>query len=221
MFRCFSLLCVFSALVACAVVEPSSIIAPASSVSTMAVPVLSANDGTIFNSGSFRPMFEDYRARAVGDILTISILEKTSADRNNTTTASKSGSVNSGVGSLLSVPAATLEMLGVTGNSAIKSDAKAADGSSYNFSSTLSVTVTEVLPNRYLKVRGEKQIGLDKGTEFIRFSGLVAPESIGPGNVVSSLQVADARIEYRTASQVDKAELAKMLNRFFFAMSLL
>jgi len=59
-----------------------------------------------------------------------------------------------------------------------------------------------VLPNGNLVVSGEKQVALDKGTEFIRFSGVVNPDTISLGNTVPSTKVADARIEYRTNTKI-------------------
>jgi len=79
------------------------------------------------------------------------------------------------------------------------------------------VTVIEVLPNGNLVVAGEKQIGLDKGTEYIRLSGVVQPDTILAGNNVSSSRVADARIEYRTNTNFDKAEMMNWMGRFFLS----
>ncbi len=76
----------------------------------------------------------------------------------------------------------------------------------------------EVLPNGNLVVSGEKQVALDKGTEFIRFSGVVSPDNIAAGNIVSSTQVADARVEYRTNTKIDKAEVMGALARFFLSV---
>jgi flagellar L-ring protein precursor FlgH len=80
------------------------------------------------------------------------------------------------------------------------------------------VTVTEVLPNGNLIVAGEKQVAMNKGTEFIRFSGMVSPDTIQAGNMVSSNVIADARVEYRTNSRLDRAEVTSMLSRFFLSM---
>ena len=82
----------------------------------------------------------------------------------------------------------------------------------------MGVTVIEVLTNGNLVVSGEKQIGLDRGSEFVRFSGVVAVSSIGAGNTVSSTQVADARIEYRTNTQIDQSQMSSMMNRFFYSV---
>ena len=94
---------------------------------------------------------------------------------------------------------------------------KSALNSSNTFSGNVTVTVIEVLPNGNLLVAGEKQVGLDKGTEYIRLSGVVQPETIRPGNTVPSSQVADARIEYRTSAKFDKAEMMSWLARFFLS----
>jgi flagellar L-ring protein precursor FlgH len=75
-----------------------------------------------------------------------------------------------------------------------------------------------VLANGYLVVSGEKQVGLDRGTEFIRFSGVVNPDFIVGGNNVASTQVADARVEYRTNTHIDPAEMMGLLTRFFLSV---
>jgi flagellar L-ring protein precursor FlgH len=82
----------------------------------------------------------------------------------------------------------------------------------------MGVTVVEVLANGNLVVAGEKQVSMDKGTEFIRVSGVVNPDSIGAGNTVSSTAIADARVEYRTNTHLDRAELSSMASRFFLSL---
>ncbi len=79
------------------------------------------------------------------------------------------------------------------------------------------MTVIDVLANGNLLVSGEKQLAFDKGAEFVRFSGIVNPNTIAAGNSVPSTQVADARLEYRSTSHVDKAEANSMLTRFFLS----
>jgi flagellar L-ring protein precursor FlgH len=171
-------------------------------------------DGAIFNTGSYRPMFEDRRARHIGDVLTLSIVEKTAAVKAGASSGNKSGSANFGL------PGPLQSRLGA--NVALSAANKYADGdnqsASNTFTGTMGVTVTEVLPNGNLIVVGEKQIAMNKGTEFIRFSGMVNPDSIQDGNVVTSTAVADARVEYRTNSQIDRAEVTSMMSRFFQSM---
>lgn len=182
----------------------------------MPAPAQAAN-GAIYNAG-FRPMFEDRRARRVGDMLTIAINERTSAGKSAANAASKSGDVEFGASQLFGIPAATVAKLGLGAQGSNKFEDKGTSSSSNTFSGTITVTVMEVLPNGNLLVSGEKQVALDKGVEYVRFSGVVNPDNVMSGNVVSSTLVADARVEYRTNTRVDKAELMSQLTRFFLSV---
>ena len=198
------------AIVGCAS-TPTSIVKGPTSVRPMLADAGAPTEGAIYNASTFRPMFEDRRARHIGDILTINIVEKTAANKSGASTGNKSGSVN------LGVPGPLQGRLGA--NLATSSGTKFADADTQSasnaFTGTIGVTVSEVLANGNLIVVGEKQIAMDKGVEFIRFSGMVNPDSIQPGNVVQSTLVADARVEYRTNSQIDHAEMTSMMSRFF------
>lgn len=175
-------------------------------------------NGAIFQAASYRPMFEDRRARFVGDILTMTITEKTSAAKNGANSGGKSSSASGGITSLFGLPAATLDKFSAAGSSSSKYDQKGAESSSNTFTGTVAVTVIEVLANGNLVVSGEKQVSFDKGTEFIRVSGVVNPDQVAAGNNISSTQVADARVEYRTSSHLDKAEVFSMMARFFLSV---
>jgi flagellar L-ring protein precursor FlgH len=182
-------------------------------------PVIStASNGAIFQASSYRPLFEDRRPRMVGDIVTIAINEKTSASKSGGSSASKTGSVTSSVPKLFGIPAATTAQLGVSASSSSKYETKAAETAGNNFTGTIGATVIEVLPNGNLVVAGEKQISFDEGSEFVRFYGVVNPDSIVAGNMVSSNQVADAKFEYRTNTRLDSAAVLGMLSRFFLSV---
>jgi flagellar L-ring protein precursor FlgH len=83
----------------------------------------------------------------------------------------------------------------------------------------LTTTVVGVLPNGNLQVAGEKQIAINRGSEHIRFSGVVDPRSITGSNTVSSTQVADARIEFRSKGVMDEVQTMGWLQRFFLNIS--
>ncbi|HZW14181.1 MAG TPA: flagellar basal body L-ring protein FlgH [Noviherbaspirillum sp.] len=204
-------------LVGCATVPDSIIQHPTSTRPQAAVPAAPAN-GAIFQASAYRPMFEDRRARMVGDMLTIAINERTSAGKSAANATSKSGSAEFGAAALFGIPASTLGKTGVAVEGANKFEDKGTASSSNTFSGTITATVVEVLPNGNMLVSGEKQISFDKGVEYVRFSGVVNPDNIGAGNVVSSTQVADARVEYRTNSRLDKAEMMSQLTRFFLSI---
>ena len=214
----FRLVLPLLALAACNTVPDSIVNRPTSTRPEPRMASAPSSNGGIFQAASYRPLFEDRRARHVGDLLIVVINEKTSAGKTGTDTGSKTGSANFSVGKLLGLNTAVTGRLGVDAKGANKFEDKDTSSSSNNFSGTLSVTVTEVLPNGYLAVSGEKQVAFDKGNEYIRFSGVVNPDSILNGNQVASTQVADARLEYRSNTRIDPVEVASQLGRFVLSV---
>jgi len=200
------------ALTGCAA-TPSSIVQRPTTARPMVADVAPAANGAIYQASQYRPLFEDRRARHIGDMLTINIIEKTSAVKAGASSGNKNGSAS------FTVPGTSALRTAFGGNVALEGQNKFSDSdnqsASNTFTGTIGVTVTEVLPNGNLIVAGEKQVAMNKGIEFIRFSGMVSPDNIGTGNTVSSTQVADARVEYRTNSQIDRAEMTAMVSRFF------
>ncbi|MBK8891416.1 MAG: flagellar basal body L-ring protein FlgH [Dechloromonas sp.] len=161
-------------------------------------------------------LFEDRRANAVGDILTININETTAASKKSGSSASRNGTNN------LSLAAESSGLSKVDATLAAKSAGTFAgkgDSASNNaFTGVITVTVIEVLPNGNLLVSGEKQIGINQGSEFVRFSGVVNPLWLTPANAISSTRVADARLEYRGNGYVDEAQTMGWLSRFFLSV---
>lgn len=198
-------------LAGCATVAPESVVEPARPPAAQQAAAAEARSGAIYVADSYRPMFEDRRARLVGDTLIISISEKTSAGKNVASSQSKDGSVG------VTVPGPYVG-LSLEAEQSMSNADKSAANAANNFTGTVTATVTEVLPNGNLRVRGEKQVAFDKGTEFIRFSGVVNPATISAANSVPSTSVADMRVEYRTNKNFDKAALQSALARFFFSI---
>lgn len=201
----------------CAVV-PETIVQQPLSTRPQTQQLPAAANGAIFQSAAYRPMFEDRRARLVGDTLTIAIKENTSAGKSAANSTSKTGSVDFAAPKVFGVPSTTTAKAALAADSSNKFEDKGSTSSSNTFTGTITVSVVDVLPNGNLLVAGEKQVAFDKGVEYVRFSGVVNPDNITTGNVVASTLVADARVEYRTNSRVDKAEMMSHLTRFFLSI---
>jgi len=196
---------------------PSTIVQQPTTARPQPVATQAPANGAILQTSAFRPLFEDRSARLVGDTLTIVISEKTQAGKKGSSSGSKTGALQSSIGNIVGLPLKMFQGLGVTADSSSEYDDDSAINSSNTFTGNVTVTVVEVLPNGNLVVAGEKQIALDKGTEYIRLSGVVQPDTIQAGNTVSSTKVADARIEYRTSANFDKAEVMGWMARFFLS----
>ncbi|MBK1891502.1 flagellar basal body L-ring protein FlgH [Undibacterium sp. 14-3-2] len=203
-------------LAGCAVTPPAIVHQPTSLPAQSAKPHKEIN-GAIFQSASYRPLYEDAKPRMVGDVLTISISERTSAAKGSASSSSKSSGLSLAAPTVFGVKSSTTAQLGLSTNGSSKFDEKGAETASNSFTGTIAVTVIDVLPNGNLLVSGEKQLAFDKGAEFVRFSGVINPQTIAAGNVVPSTQVADARFEYRSTTRIDKAEANSMLTRFFLS----
>ena len=190
----------------------------ATTVKPSAVPVLAASPGSLFPAGralsaGYRPLFEDRRARHVGDTLTVVLEERTIASKRSSAAASKESSLNSGVTAGTKVPIFdrfTGLALGASSENSFAG--KGSSSAANNFSGTITVTVMEVYANGNLVVAGEKRLAVSNEEEIIRFSGVVNPADLN-SNAVPSVLVADARIEYRGRGAADDAQSPGILTR--------
>lgn len=168
--------------------------------------------GSIFQSSRNYNFYGDTVALNVGDVLTVTLNESTRASKNAETSISKDNEI-------------TLPEPNILGKNNIgfstalnherDFEGKAEADQSNSLAGNITVTVTEVLPNGVLKIRGEKWLSLTNGDEYVRLSGLVRPQDINPGNIVASSRIADARIAYGGTGDFDQANQMGWLARFF------
>lgn len=189
------------------------------------IPASQSNGGiyqAAFNyqvSGRYTPLFEDRRARSIGDTIIVTLNEKTNASKKTGSNVNRDGSFDFSVPSFLGLPLSSFfQKLNVETETKNKFDGKGESSSNNEFKGQLTVTVIDILPNGNLLVSGEKQIGINQGYEFIRLSGVINPINI-MNNTVSSIQVADARLEYRGNGYLDEAQTMGWLSRFFLSIS--
>ena len=203
-------------LAACTTVPPTNVHQPMTARpqarAENAVP-----NGSIYQPGT-RTLFEDRRARFVGDIITVNLVEQTAASKKSSANAERNASLAASITALAKLPLGGLNGLDAAASDASKFGGKGDAAANNAFTGTITTTVIEVLPNGNLLVSGEKQIAINQGNEFIRFSGIVNPVSVTGANTVQSTQVADARIEYRANGYIDETQQMGWLQRFFVAI---
>jgi len=205
------------AISACTTVPPTNVHQPMTA-RPEARPETRAVPGSIYQAGASRTLFEDRRARYVGDTMTIAIAETTSASTASNTKASRSGSITASVPTLVGLPGKSLQGLDLSASSAASLDGKGDAAAKNAFTGTITVTVIDVLANGNLLVSGEKQVSIGAGTEYIRLSGIVNPYFINSANTISSANVADARIEYKESGVISEAQVMGWLARFFLSV---
>ncbi|WP_243647266.1 flagellar basal body L-ring protein FlgH [Aestuariirhabdus litorea] len=180
------------------------------------------NGGSLYQSGFGVSLYDDRKAYRVGDIITVQLQESTQAKKDADTDFSKDSTAS------ISEPTAFGKTfkdvfgfdVAATLDASRAHEGEASSSQSNSLAGNITVTVSEVLPNGLLKIRGEKWLTLNQGDEYIRVTGLVRPDDIDTDNMVSSQKVADARISYAgTGSLADSNEagwLSKLFNSPMF-----
>jgi flagellar L-ring protein precursor FlgH len=173
--------------------------------------------GAIYASGSGLALFEDVKARSVGDVLTVLLVERTQAQKKASTSTSKDSSVSLGNPTLFGRPlTANGTPIGEVGIEGSREFTGSGDSSQSNkLDGAITVTVMQRLGNGNLVVAGEKHLGLNQGSELIRLQGVIRAADIRPDNTVTSDRIADARIDYRGQGALADANAQGWLSRFF------
>lgn len=171
--------------------------------------------GSLFGARSGPGLFEDRRAKRVGDILTVRLMEETDAANTSGTSISKSNSNDIQNPVIAGEALSSSTNLQFTMDSGHEFSGSADSNQSNSLEGTIAVLVTAVLPGGNLMVEGEKWITLNRGREFIRLSGIVRPIDIGQDNIVASNRIANANIAYSATGDKARANTVGWLSRFF------
>ena len=188
---------------------------PAQALGAAGPAVAPPPSGSIYAAAAYRPLFEDYKARLVGDVLTVQIVEKISATQRSTSSIDKNGKLSAAITALPLLKANSFARASAAGSSGNTFEGKGTTESSNDFAGVITATVVGLLPNGHLLIAGEKQIGVNHNVDVLRFSGQVDPRLIQSGNVVASAQIANVRIEQRGRGQQADAQGIGWLGRFF------
>lgn len=204
----------------CAMTTPGTTVhQPMSARPAPRTPSDEAN-GAIYQPQTARlSLFEDRRARHLGDTITVVLEERTNASKGSTSAANRSGEASIAIPTLTMLPGAPLEGAALSASSDSTFAGGGSSAANNVFTGNIAVTVIDVYPNGNLLVSGEKQVTINHGTEYIRFSGVVNPVYVNAANTVSSTRVADARIEYQGRGYLSEAQTMGWLQRFFLTVS--
>ncbi|MCP3751101.1 flagellar basal body L-ring protein FlgH [Pseudomonas sp. SBB6] len=183
-----------------------------------------ANNGSIYQAGFEQNLYSDRKAFRVGDIITITLNERTQASKNANSQIGKNSKAELGLTSLFGSSVTTNNPFGdgdlslsagYSGDRSTKGDSKAAQGNT--LTGSITVTVADVLPNGIIAVRGEKWLTLNTGDELVRIAGMIRADDIATDNTVPSTRVADARITYSGTGSFADASQPGWLDRFFIS----
>jgi flagellar L-ring protein precursor FlgH len=176
------------------------------------------DEGSLWSEGSEDNLFTDIKARKIGDVITVRIVEDPQAKLDANTKTSRASSID----------AAKLKFLGymkalaqknpnlaqdpgtddlISASLSTKFDGKGSSDRDGHVQAYISAVVEKVLYNGNLYIRGHREIRVNNETQYIRLSGIVRPEDISSSNEVASTYVADANITYSgTGPLADKQQ---------------
>lgn len=185
------------------------------------------HEGSLWQEqGGLSELFMNTKARRVGDIVTIHIVERSRAENKADTKTSRNSSLGLGLENFLGLqdqfPKADtfFNPFGTIQGSARSSfDGKGTTSRSGDLTARITARVTGVLPNGDLKISGSRQVVINNETQLISLSGIIRPRDISAENVVLSTYIADARITYSGDGVVNERQRPGWLARLLEAIS--
>ncbi len=208
-------------LLGCSAVPSTHIDGPLTARSVNLYQTAPPDTGGIYQANySQHPLFEDVRARNLGDTIQIILQEANTAIEND-------GSGISHIGALASTTPAiagavtgqhVLDGISTSGTTSNKVTNSGNSTGNSTLTGNITATVTEVLPNGSLKVSGEKLVSINMTDQYIRISGVVNPVYVQFNNTILSTQLADAHVEYKGGNaNIDGAAVMNVFSRFFLS----
>lgn len=176
-------------------------------------------DGAIYHANASIRLFEDTRARQTGDIITVILMENTDASKSATTATNRESEIDLPAAAVITPftggAVGALGDLSASVNTGQDFSGSGTSAQSNRLKGSITVVVTEVLPNGNLVIRGEKILALNQGDEYVRLIGVVRPLDIAQDNTVPSTRIANARISYGGKGALVDANSHGWLSRFF------
>jgi flagellar L-ring protein precursor FlgH len=182
-------------------------------------------EGSLWNAdGPMSDIFMDAKARRVGDIVTILVVEDSSASNNANTNTSRSSSLSMKLSNFLGLenndrfPSGSgFDPFGsITGSTNNDFSGTGSTNRSGKLDATITARVTEVFPNGNLKIMGRREITINNEKQYIVLNGIIRSRDISADNIILSTSIADARIAYSGQGVIndrqDSGWLARILD---------
>jgi len=193
-------ICLFLLTVGCVAPQPEMKPSSAFSASQPSLPV-PPEEGSLWSAKSPSNLYADVKARYVGDIVTINIVESSKASKNATTSTGRNSGLEASWSGIFDTLAGGLTVMGKpVGNQhkidfGNKFDGKGETTRTSYMSAYITARVVNVLPNGNLVIQGSRQVRINNESQFINIQGVIRPEDISSTNIILSTFISDAVIE--------------------------
>jgi len=197
-------------------------------------PPASTEEGSLFNKDRHVSLFSDFRARHVGDVVTIVIEEDLKGSKDVKTQTQRKSEMNVGLTGLLDLEwrkrlepryqrsptnAQIDASKAIGGSTTDKFDGSGKTSRDASLKGTVTARVIEVLPSGNLLIQGSRELRINNETQYLTLTGVVRPRDLGPDNTISSTRIADARIEYTGGGVLSEKQSPSWFARILGLMS--
>ncbi len=203
----------------------SPVIEPA--VQPVAVKTSTSGNGSLWvDGGMLSEMFINAKARKIGDIVTIKIVENSKASNNATTKTDRTTSTSVGLTELFGLenkfPSGSNffnPFSPVTSDFGNQFDGSGSTARSGALTAYITARVVEIQPNGNLVIEGNREVRVNGENQIITLTGVIRPRDISSANIVQSTYIADARISYSGSGVLNDQQrpgwLARVLNKIW------
>ena len=193
--------------------------APAPNVVPVSLP--DEENGSLWqDNGVFSDLFELPKARRVGDIVTIKIVESSSATNQANTLTERDSSLSARIDAFLGLEKKYLDpnhpgysagrnfnpFGEIKGGMTSKFDGTGTTSRSGDLTAYITARVTEVLSNGNLMIEGSREIEVNNEKQFITLTGVIRTRDVAADNVILSTYISGARITYSGAGIIDERQ---------------
>lgn len=206
-----------------AAVDPPPVAAASTHVQTTPArnSVPDPRDGSLWvENGPLSQMFINAKARNIGDIITIKIVETASATNQASTKTGRNSTLSAGLDNFFNLeeryPSTSPffnPFSGVKGGFESDFDGSGSTARSNNLNAYMTARITNILPNGNLAIEGNREVRVNHENQVITLTGLVRPRDISADNVVQSTYLADARITYSGTGVINDNQQPGWLTR--------
>ncbi|HIJ78606.1 MAG: flagellar basal body L-ring protein FlgH [Desulfobulbaceae bacterium] len=161
-------------------------------------------EGSIYGGDNSLDLYADSRAKKIGDIIMVKIVETSSAKKEASTATTRESNVSGGISSLFGFETWLADRNSRYTPSLTNLQAKLTndfqgDGTTdrkSNVTATMSARVIDVSTDGNLVIRGYQEVKVNNETQHLILSGVIRPNDVSQDNSILSSYIADARIEY-------------------------
>ncbi len=172
--------------------------------------------GSLFDPNKSLGLYQPNVHYKIGDMILVKLEEKTAAKKSLNYKLDKNGHFILNPVTLKAGPInVDSNDLNAEYSQEKKFDSSAQSTQKNSLLGDITVYIREILPNGNFVVAGEKWITLNKGEEYLRFSGEIRANDIGINNSISSVKVGNRRIEFSGKGEQQSNQETSLLGKLF------